>query len=141
VSAVLQELVSVQRNNTSLVRLGDVSEDDIHKREEHAVLVRMPGIFNDWDDVRALLGHVYKITTRPCRELDRIYQPLRTNYVGDVTDTGTTSSAKVENLCTWGDVNLIQTTQYTSSQFATERVPDAVLGLDFLPSFVGKTLY
>ena len=39
---------------------------------QHAVFVRMTGIFNDWNNVGALLGDVYQVTTRAMRKFNSI---------------------------------------------------------------------
>ena len=39
-----------------MVRLGNIGEDDIDHTDEHTVLVWVAGVFDDRDDVGALLG-------------------------------------------------------------------------------------
>ena len=55
-----------------MIRLSDISEDDIDHVEEHAVLERVTSILNDGDDVGSDLGEVDKITARTVRELDGV---------------------------------------------------------------------
>lgn len=52
----------------------------------------------------------------------------RTNNVGDVGDGGTGGSTEVESLGARLDVDGLETTEDTSSQLGSERVPDTVLG-------------
>lgn len=63
VSVVFEEVVSVERNDTSLIRLSDVGKDDVDHGHEHSVLVGMTSVFDDGNDVRSLLCHVDKVTT------------------------------------------------------------------------------
>lgn len=46
-SLLLQEVVCVKSNDTGLVRLGNVGEDDIDHLEEHAVLLGVTSVIND----------------------------------------------------------------------------------------------
>ena len=39
-------------------------------------------------------------------------------------------SAKIEHFLPRGDIDIVQSTQHTSSELRTEGVPDTVLGLD-----------
>lgn len=63
------------------------------------------------------------------REFDSIDGAGRTNNVGDVGDGGTRGSTEVEGFGARLDVNGLETTEDTSSQLGSERVPDTVLGL------------
>lgn len=83
-STVLEEVVSVQSDDTSLIRLSDIGKDNVDHREKHAVLVRVTGILNDGDNVGSLLGHVDEITTRSVREFDSVDSSLRSNYISNV---------------------------------------------------------
>lgn len=83
-SSVLEEVVSVQSDDTSLIRLGDIGEDDVDHGEEHSVLVGVTGILNDRNDVGSLLGHVDEITTRSVRELYSVNGSFGTNDIGNV---------------------------------------------------------
>jgi len=47
VSSVLEEVVSVQSDDTSLIGLGNIGKDDVDHGEEHSVLVGVTGILND----------------------------------------------------------------------------------------------
>jgi hypothetical protein len=56
VTSVFKEIVSIESNNLGLVRLSNIGKDDIDHADEHAVLVWVPGVLNDGDNVGALLG-------------------------------------------------------------------------------------
>lgn len=85
-SAVLQEVLGIQRDDTSLVRLGNVSEDCVNHSHEHSVLVWMTGVLDDRDDVGALLGDVDEIATGTMREFYGVDETLWTHDVTDVRD-------------------------------------------------------
>ena len=46
-STRLEEVFGIVRNDTCLVRLGDIREDHIDRREKHAVSLRCASILND----------------------------------------------------------------------------------------------
>lgn len=83
-SSVLEEVVSVQSDDTSLIGLGNIGKDDVDHGEEHSVLVWVTGILNDRDNVGSLLGHVDEITTRSVREFDSVDGSFGTNDIGNV---------------------------------------------------------
>lgn len=83
-SSVLEEVVSVQSDDTGLIRLSNIGEHDIDHGEEHSVLVGVTGILNDRDNVGSLLGHVDEITTRSVRELYSVNSSFGTNDIGNV---------------------------------------------------------
>lgn len=137
------------------IRRGEltISKDDIDHGDQHPVLGRMTSILHDRDNIRPLLGHVDQITSRSVRELYGIHGSLGTNNVGYMGNRGTAAnerinvvarsafalsdvivrdvrgSTQVQDLRTRLDVNIIQTTQNTGSQLASERVPHTELGL------------
>ena len=45
-----------------LIRLCHISKDSIHHGNQHAVLLRMPSILNDGNDIGSVLCHVYQIS-------------------------------------------------------------------------------
>lgn len=51
-TAGLQEVLRVERNDTRLIGLCDVSEYAVNHAHEHAVLERMASIFDNWDDLQ-----------------------------------------------------------------------------------------
>jgi predicted xylose isomerase-like sugar epimerase len=58
VASVLNEHSGIHSQNTGLIGLSNISEDNIDHRHEHSVLLGMSGILDNWDDVGALLSHV-----------------------------------------------------------------------------------
>ena len=64
VSAILEEVLRVEGDNAGLVGLGHVRKDRVHHGHEHAILVRVAGILDNWHDVRPLLGHVQQVPRR-----------------------------------------------------------------------------
>lgn len=128
-TAILQEHVGVETNDTGLVGLGNVGKDDIDHGHEHAVAERVTGILNDGDNVGAVSGHANQVTTRAVRELDGVDVTGRADNISDVRDGGTAGSTEVENLGTGLHVDVVHTTQDTGSQLGTEGVPHTVLDL------------
>lgn len=63
------------------------------------------------------------------RELDSVDGTGGTDNVGDVGDGGTRGGTEVEGLGAGLDVDGLETTENTSSQLGSERVPDTVFGL------------
>ena len=47
VTAILQEVLGVEADNTCLVGLGNVGKDDIHSGDKHAVFLWCTGILNN----------------------------------------------------------------------------------------------
>lgn len=131
--------MAVESDNTGLIGLGNIGEDDIDHADEHAVLHGVTGILNDGDDVGALLGHVDEVTSGTVRELDGVDVSGGADDIGDVRNGGTGCGTEVEDLRAWFDVDLVKTTEDTGGDLGAERVPDAVLDLggDGLAVLVG----
>ena len=129
-SVVLQEVVGVDSDNTGLVRLRNISKDDIDHADQHAVLVGVTSILDDGDDIGALLGHVDQVTSRAVRELDSVDKTFGSNDIGNVGNGGAGSSAEIEDLLAGGNVNVVNTSENTGSDLGAERVPDTVLDFD-----------
>lgn len=66
--------------------------------------------------VCAVGGHVDQITTGAVRELDGVDVTSRSDNIGDVGHGGTGSRTQVEDLSTWLDVDIVETTQNTGSK-------------------------
>ena len=47
VTAVFQELMSVESNDTGLVGLGYIREDNVHHADQHSVFVGMSGVLRE----------------------------------------------------------------------------------------------
>lgn len=67
VTTVLEEVVSVETDDSSLVRLSNISEDDVNHSDEHSVLVRVSSVLND--SYERQREHNITISTRLCGEL------------------------------------------------------------------------
>jgi hypothetical protein len=97
---VLQEMVSVEGHNATLIWLRHVSEDHIHHTDKHSVLERMPSILDDWNNIGSRFCHIDEVasvakagerkrnnnemnthTPWTMRELDSVDTPRRTNNV------------------------------------------------------------
>lgn len=106
-SAVLQEIVGVNGDNSGLIGLRHISKHDIdhpwkrsnhsarlefgHQDKEqssnsgriltyqHAVFVGVSGVLNDGDDIRTFFGYVDEIAAGPVRELHSVHQTLLPN--------------------------------------------------------------
>ena len=48
-----------------LIGLGHISEDTVHHRNQHPVLVRVPCVLDDGDNISPLLRHVQQVAARP----------------------------------------------------------------------------
>jgi len=81
VPAVLEEIVGIDGDNTSLIGLGNVSKDAIDHRDKHSVLVRVTGVLNDGDDVGTFLGNTDEITSGSVGEFNSIHQTFRSNNI------------------------------------------------------------
>jgi len=138
-ASVLQEHVGIQSNNTGLIGLGNIREDDVHHADQHAVTQRLTGIFDDRDDVRSLLGHVGQITAGTVRELDGVNNAFRANHVGNMGDGGSGSATEVQNTHAGLDGHVANATNDGSGDLGSERIPDTVLDL-FLILFDGDSL-
>lgn len=125
----LEEPVGVHGDDTGLVGLSNIGEDDVDHRDNHAVTSGLTGILNNGDDVGALGSHGDQITTRALGELDSVDVAGRTNEVSDVRDGSTRGTTKVEDARSRLHVDVIGTTGDSGAKLAAEGVPHAVLDL------------
>jgi hypothetical protein len=72
VSSVLDEHAGVQAQDSGLIGLGNISENNINHGYEHSVLLGVSSVFNNGNDVSSLLCHIDEITTRSLGELNCI---------------------------------------------------------------------
>ena len=115
VAAVLEEELGVESDDPGLVGLGDVGEDAVDHRDEHAVLVGVPRVLNDGHHVSPLLRHVQQVAAgpegghkcdvtsmtchdEPVGELDGVDHALGPHHVGHVADGGAGGGAQVQHL-------------------------------------------
>lgn len=88
-TAVLQEQVGVKTDNSSLIRLGNICKHSVDHRDEHSIFLWVSGVFNDRNDVRALLCHRDEISAGSMGEFNGVHNTFGSDDVGDVTDGGT----------------------------------------------------
>lgn len=62
VTLVLEEILRIEGNNTGLIGLGNIREDDIDHTDEHSIFLGVASVLHDGDDVCSLLGQVDQIT-------------------------------------------------------------------------------
>lgn len=84
VTAILQEMMRIERNNTRLIGLCNVGEHAVDHSDQHAILVWMTGVFDDRNDVRSLLCDIDQIATGTMREFHSVDETLGTDNVADV---------------------------------------------------------
>ena len=128
-AASLQEKMGVETDNTGLIRLGNVSEDDIDHANEHAVAERVTGVLDDGDNVGTVGSHANQVTARTVGELDSIDSSSRSNNISDVADGGTAGRSEIEDLGTGLHEDIIKTTEDTGGQLGSEGIPHAVFDL------------
>lgn len=58
-------------HDSGLIWLRNIRENDIHHTDEHAVPKGLPGVFDDWDNIGTVCGHVDEISARSMREFNR----------------------------------------------------------------------
>ncbi len=129
VAVVLQEVLGVVGNDTGLVRLRNIGEDDVNHVDLHAVGKGVARILDDGDDVGAALGHSREVTARAEGALDGIHHALGADKVRHVGDSGTGGSTDVEDLGAGLDVDVLKATNDGGTKLGTEGVPDTVLNL------------
>lgn len=78
-SSILDKHRCIKSQNTSLIWLSDVSEDNIDHWYEHSVFLRVSSVFNNWDDISSLFGHVDQVATNSLREFDSVDSTFGTN--------------------------------------------------------------
>mmetsp|Transcript_19768 Transcript_19768/g.29620 ORF Transcript_19768/g.29620 Transcript_19768/m.29620 type:complete len:306 (-) Transcript_19768:35-952(-) len=140
-AVVLQEVGGVVRDDTSLIRLGDIREDNIDHADQHSVPLGLTGVLDDRDDVRSALGHVCQVSAASVGEFNGVDDALRANHVRDVRDGGAGGASEVEDLGAGFDRHSTDASDDTGTQLRSERVPNAVLDLLLLIfAFGHKTL-
>lgn len=125
-AADLEEQMSVQRDDTSLIGLRNVGEDAVDHGDEHAISERVSGVLDDGNDVGSVGGHVDEVTARSVREFDGVDNTGGSHDIRDVGNGGSGGGAEIQDLGARAHVDVGQTAQDTGSQLASERVPDTV---------------
>lgn len=129
VATVLNEHSGVETENTSLIGLGNISEDAVNHGHKHAVLLGVSCVLNDGDNVRSLLGHVDEVTAGSLREFDSIDGASGTNEVRHVRDGGTGSATEIEHLGSGLHVDVSDTGDDGRANLGSEGVPDTIFSL------------
>lgn len=62
-STVFQVHMRVFRNDTGLIRLSNISENNIDHPDNESIIQRLSSIMDDWDNIGSLLGHIDQIST------------------------------------------------------------------------------
>jgi hypothetical protein len=106
-TTLLEEHVSVQTDDTGLVRLGNVGEDDINHGDEHAVTERVTGILDNGDNVGTVSSHANQVTARAVGELNSIDVTSGADNISDVRDGGTAGTTNVEDLGTGLHIDVV----------------------------------
>ena len=94
----LQEVVRVESDNSSLIGLRDIGEDDVDHADEHSVLMRVTRVLDDRHNVGSSLGDVEQISAGSVRELDGVDETFWSDDVRNVRNCSSGSSTKIENL-------------------------------------------
>lgn len=93
---VLEEILRVESDNTGLIRLSNISEDDINHTDKHSIFLRVTSILNNGDDVCSLLSKVNQITARSMRELNSIDNTLGSDNIRAMRYGSSRCSTKVQ---------------------------------------------
>lgn len=115
-TAVLQEILRIERDDTGLIGLGNIGEYGVDHADQHTVFVRVTSVFDDWNNVGAFLGHIDQIATGAVREFNGVDQTFWTDHIGDVRYGGAGRSAQVQHFRAWWHVDFVNTAQNGSGQ-------------------------
>lgn len=74
-------------DDTGLVGLGHVCEDYVDHADQEAIILGLPGVVDDGDDVGALLGHVDQVSSYSMRELNSVDNAGRADDIRHVRDS------------------------------------------------------
>ena len=79
-----QKVVGVERNDTGLIWLGDISENTVDHSDQHAVFPGVTCVFDNWDNVRSLFSDVEQVTARSVRKFDSVNKTFRSDDIRNV---------------------------------------------------------
>mmetsp|Transcript_14903 Transcript_14903/g.19503 ORF Transcript_14903/g.19503 Transcript_14903/m.19503 type:complete len:322 (-) Transcript_14903:106-1071(-) len=125
-ATILQEVMRIQRHNTSLIGLGHIRKDGVNHTNQHSVLQRVSSIFNNGDNVGTLFGHGQQIAPWAMTEFHSIHGTSGTDNIGYVTHTRTGSGTNVQYLAPRTNPNVINTTQNSGGNFRSKGIPHAI---------------
>ena len=83
VSAILEEVLCIESDDSSLIGLSHIREDGVDHADQHAILVWVTRVLHDRHDVRPLLRDVQQIAARAVRELHCIDDAVLQTICGD----------------------------------------------------------
>lgn len=92
-SSVLDEHMGVVSQDSSLIGLGDISEDTVDHRYKHSIFLGVSSIFNDRDDVSTFLSHVDEITSDTLGEFNGVDVTLGSDEITDVRNGSSRGSS------------------------------------------------
>lgn len=98
VSSIFHEHSSVEAKNSSLIRLGNISEDGVDHVKKHSVFLRVSGVFNDGNDVWSLFSHVHEVSARSLGELHSVNNTFGSDQVRNVANCSSRSSSEIKDL-------------------------------------------
>lgn len=121
--------MGIETHDSGLVRLGNVRKDYINHSNQHSVAKGMTGILDDGNNIGAVGSHSDQVTTGAVRELNSVDGPRRSYEISDMTDGCPTGGTEIQHFRSRAHVDVVETTEDTSSQLATEGIPYTVLSL------------
>ena len=116
-------------DDTCLVGLGNVGEDNVDHADQEAVVLGLPGVVDDGDDVGALLGHIHQVPTHSVRELNSVDNAGRAHDIGNVRDSGSRGSSEVEDSSAWDNSGLRDAANNRSCDLGAVGVPHTIFYL------------
>jgi len=114
-------------NDSSLVGLCDISEDDVDHSHEEPVVLGFAGVVDDGDDVGSLLGHIDQISAHSVRKFHSVHHSSGSDDVRNVGNSGPWGAAEIEDSASGEDAGLWDATDDWGSDLGSVGVPDAVL--------------
>ena len=128
-SSIFQVKVRVVGNNSGLIRLGDISEDNVDKSDQESIVVGLTSVVDDWDNVGSLLRHIDKISSNSVRELDSVNDSLSSHNIRNMGNSGARSATEVKHLSARENASLGHAANHSCGNFRAIWVPHSVLNL------------
>ena len=125
-STVLKIHVAVLSNNSGLIWLGNVSENDVNHTDQESVVLWLSGIMDNGNDVGSLLSHVDQISSNSVWELNCVNETFRTDDIRDVGNGSSRGGSEIKNLGSWVDTGFGDTSDDWCGNFGSIRVPYSV---------------
>lgn len=102
--------MAVLGDDSSLIWLSNVSEDNVDHTDQESVVLGFSGIVDDWDDVGSLFSHVDQISSDSVGEFDSVHNTFRANDIRDVRNGGSRGGTEIKNFGSWIDSGFGNTT-------------------------------